>query len=191
MAHFDESILSLRQQQKEQESGTEEGIYVKGSLVEFDMTEFYDGQILMLIPSKFNEMPLEIARIKYPSEFRPEYIFTSPDNDADIGLKLLDDSVSESDLESILAELKGATKAPNPSTEFFESDIEQLEDFKLAWYDYKSFAIDAHMYNILFAAPVDGKLLIGMFNCQFSAQEEWKKLAMKIIRSLRLNKEGE
>jgi hypothetical protein len=41
----------------------------------------------------------------------------------------------------------------------------------------------------MFLASVEGKMLHGMFNCIFTERENWKEVALKMIKSIKLNTE--
>jgi len=189
MDNLDEKILSLRnQQQKNQNSNIETGAFINYSLVKFIEAEALDSQFTVLIPSNFVEMSLEQARMKYPSELRPQCIKTSPDTSVNLGLNLIDYPATEESLAFDINEMKNALKSTNPSIEFYESGIEQLEDFKLAWFEFKSFAIGGQMFNIMFTAPANGQMLQGVFNCLFEQYDMWQKPALQMIRSIRYMK---
>ena len=192
MDNLDEKILSLRnQQQKNQNSNIEKGAFINYSLVKFIEAEALDGQFTVLIPSNFVEMSPEQARLKYPSELRPQCIKTTPDTSVNLCLNLIDYPANEETLKFDADEMKRALKNTNPATEFYKSGIEQLEDFKLAWFEFKSFAIDGQMFNIMFTAPAKGKMLQGVFNCLFEDSESWQKIALQMIKSIKYMKSNE
>jgi len=186
MDKLDEKIISLRkQQQKKQNSNIEEGAYINNAMTEFVLEEILDNQFTVLIPSYFADMSIEDAKAKYPSEQRSQCIKTSPDTSVNLGVSLLDFPVSEEHLKQESEEIQSIIKKSNPATEFYLSGIEELEDFKLAWFEYKSFAIDGQMYNIMFIASVDNKMLHGMFNCSLDERDNWQDLALKMVKSIR------
>ena len=189
MDKLDEKIISMRKQQKNQNINIEKGVYIDHSLIEFVEVEAFDGQITVLIPSSFKDIPTEHAKIKYPSESRPQIIKTLPnDTSVNLCLSLIDCPITEQSLEDDAREMKNLLKKTNPAMEFYKSNIEQLEDFKLAWFEFKSFAIDGQMFNIMFVAPAHGQMLQGVFNCFFDKIETWQKPALEIIKSLKYTK---
>ena len=46
-------------------------------------------------------------------------------------------------------------------------------------------AIDADIFNIMFITPLEGKMLYGSFNCILGMQDEWEKIAMYCIRTIK------
>jgi hypothetical protein len=121
-----------------------------------------------------------------PSELRPQCIKTSPDTATNIGMSILDVPISESNLEKDANDLKLVLKKTNPALQFYNTGLEELKSFKLAWFDFKSFGIDGDMYNIMFIAPVEGKMLHGIFNCAFEEYNDWKSPALQMLKSFKL-----
>jgi hypothetical protein len=142
----------------------------------------------VLIPTNFVTMPLSIAKLKYLSEQRPQYIKTSLDTSTNFAISLYDFKMNENHIDKEASSLKGVLKKTNPSMQFYEEGLEKLEGFNLAWFDYKSFAIDSQLYNIMFIGAVDGKMLHGVFNCVFGDIEEWKNPALQMMKSISIIK---
>jgi len=190
MDNLDEKILNLRKEQQKQEySNIETGVYINNVLVKFKRTGVLDNKLTVLIPESFVDMPLAAAKIKYPSEQRPQCIKTSPDTSTNIALSLFDFPSSEKYLEQEAGQMQLVLKKTNPAIEFYTLETVELDDFKLAWMDYKSFAVDEQIYNIMFLAAVEGKTLHGVFNCIFRYYEDWNDPALQMIKSIQLSKE--
>ena len=80
MSYLDEDFLKLKRREKYAKYSTlETGIYIKDELVEFEPRDIPELNINASLPKTFVRMPLSIAKIKYPSETRPQMIFTSLD----------------------------------------------------------------------------------------------------------------
>jgi len=189
MDKLDEKIISMRNQQKNQNVDIEKGVYIDHSLVEFVEVEAIRGNFTVLIPSTFREMSNEEARNKYPSELRPQCIKTSHDTSVNLGMTLIAEyPATDETLENDTLEIKNALKKTNPAIEFYETGIEQLEDFKLSWFEFRSFALDGEMYNLMFLAPAKGQLLHGVFNCLFELSENWKEPALQMLKSIKYPK---
>ena len=186
MSNLDEKIIKMRQKQQNKNSTSEtplEGDFYKHEVI-------LENQLEILLPTNFSDMPIEIAKEKYPSEERPQCIKTDSSTMIDIGISLHDEiPIAENSIADVIEDMKYVLKKTNPAMEFYESGIEELEDFNIGWMDYKSFAIDDQMYNIMFVASVKGKMLHGVFNCGYSAHVEWRDRGLQIIKSIRFNKE--
>jgi len=192
MDNLDEKIIALRNLQKsqngEQSTQITDGVYINDNFLTFHEVEMLEDKITMLLPEDFTTMREDIAKIKYPSESRPQCIKTSRDTAVNIGMSLFPAPIDENNLDNELNDLKKILKNVNPAFEFYRTDIEDLEDFKLGWFDYKSFAIDQQMYNIMFVASIDGQMLHGFFNCPYSGHDQWMDAALQMIRSIKRKK---
>ena len=190
MEHLDETIISLRKEQyRAENTSIEKGFYIKDILTTFHEIELLDKFKIML-PVDFITMDKELAKIKYPSEERPQIIKTNEDTSVNIGFNLLpsDKRLRRDDIEKETTELRRILKKLNSSMEFYNLEIEQLESFNLAWFDYKNSAIDDDLYNIMFIAGISEKeMLHGIFNCSFSDYKDWKTAAIEMLKTIKLS----
>ena len=86
---FDEKILEYRRRaRKEKFSSLETGMYIKDELVTFSEIPLFNDQFTIMLPDSFVDMPSEIAKIKYPSEQRPQIIKTSMDTTINFAFNL-------------------------------------------------------------------------------------------------------
>jgi len=188
MNKLDEKIISMKNQQrnKDIEIDIKKGVYIDHSFVQFVDSDVLGGSFTVMIPSAFREMTSEEARNKYHSELRPQCIKTSPDTSINLCISLIADCpITEETMKLDAMEMKNALQKTNPAMEFYESGIEQLEDFKLAWFEFKSFALDGQMYNLMFLAPAKGQMLHGVFNCMFESSDNWKEPALQMVKSIK------
>lgn len=89
MRYRDEEILRKREELRRRNyASLEKGYYMDGEILTFERKRLLDTCSLML-PDSMKLMPEELARIKYPSEFRPQRILTSMDLDVNLGFSLL------------------------------------------------------------------------------------------------------
>ena len=79
MPYADEELLEKREEAKKKKYQTlEDGIYLDGRVLSFERTGILDS-FSFCLPDVMKIMPLDYARIKYPSEFRPQMILTTED----------------------------------------------------------------------------------------------------------------
>ena len=79
MPYADEELLEKREEAKKKKYQTlEDGIYLDGRVLSFERTGILDS-FSVCLPDVMKIMPLDYARIKYPSEFRPQMILTTED----------------------------------------------------------------------------------------------------------------
>lgn len=186
MEHLDEIVSELKQElNKKQHSDVYTGMYVNNVLVEFQRFFFFNDEVSVMLPVNFAEMDQAAAKRKYPAENRPELIMTSEDTTVNFTFKYMNIPMSESQLIPAARQLRMAIQRLNPSNIFYESDAVEREDGPVIWFDYKSYALDDAMYNFIYIAVNNGRLLQGAFNCPFSLYREWKAVAIQVIKSIR------
>jgi len=187
---LDESIIGLKNSRPENKINIHNGVYLSNEFVEFDRKQILGGKLSIMLPTSFEIMALEYAKMKYPSEDRPQEIWTSPDTATNFGISHLTQIDTDAEyLKEDTAEMKAILKKTNPAMEFYQENLEELEDFNIAWFDYKSFGIDHDMYNIMFLAPLGGKALHGVFICLYSDYSQWSEVARQMLRSIELVKQ--
>jgi len=194
MDNLDEKIIAAKQSTLQKER-TLETTNLKESSSPFKEVEILDGKLLITLPSNFSDMPQEYAEQKYPSGQRPEHIKSNPDTSVSIGFTLLDLPIPEDALEQEMNYMRTVLKKTNPAMQFYTSNIETLEQFKISWFDFKSYGIDEELYNIMFVGSIppskqqgtkESKALHGVFNCRYADYNEWSKIAVQILKSLKL-----
>lgn len=156
---------------------------------EFDETDFFDERFKMYIPKEFQDMPLEARKFKYPSENRPEIIRCNEDGSIAVTLKVIDSPLDEEHVEELNKGMKVVIKKTNPANVFFEDGILEVNSKNIGFFDFKSFAIDNSLYNLMFFLEFEGKTLMGTFSCKYSECEEWRDIAFQMVKTIKVVKE--
>lgn len=69
--------------------------------------------------------------------------------------------------------------------EQLDSRIERINGSDLAVFEFTSQAMDTKVYNLMFLTELDGKLLIGTFNCTEASKKDWQSRAKGILSFVR------
>ena len=117
MSYLDEDFLKLKRREKYAKYSTlETGIYIKDELVEFEPRDIPELNINASLPKTFVRMPLSIAKIKYPSETRPQMIFTSLDTTVNFTFSVYPQDVPLDQVKRVAEQMKAMLKKVNPAT---------------------------------------------------------------------------
>lgn len=135
-----------------------------------------------MLPDTFVDMPVNLAKLKYMSEQRPQIIKTSLDTTVNFTFSLYDIQLSEKNIDSTIHQFKELIQKVNPAYVFDEIVIEKERN--IGWFDFKSYGIDEQIYNIVYVKPIGGRLLHGVFNCTCRDNVEWKDAALQVIYSI-------
>ncbi len=187
MDYMDEEIIKMRRAEKNDEfKDIKTGVYIKDVFTEFEREEIFEKKLSILLPQSFVTMPEPMAKVKYPSEQRPQVIKTSLDTAVNIGFSLLNAPLKEEHLEDTLKYFKRAMKNMNPAMNFYEEKLIEVENMKLRYFTFKSYGMDSPMFNIMFIAPYKGAMLHGIFNCLFTEREQWEDYALQMLSSFEI-----
>lgn len=65
------------------------------------------------------------------------------------------------------------------------------ENVQVFWLEYKSFAADERVYNLLFLFRTEEKDILGTFYCPFEEYDSWKPMIWEVIQTIREEDEDE
>ena len=192
MEYLDEPIIEALNNYKTATTGDiYSGVYIKERKYEFSSQELFNGKFCVYLPITFVDMPAEIAKIKYPSEQRPQIIKTNKSGCINFTFSLLDIVTEKDKIASVKTTIRNVIKKVQPSNVFYEDVTEPLGNSYISWFDYKSYAVDNQIYNLVYTTLVDNRVLHGVFNCINEEGQLWKPIALQVIRSIRECSEGE
>lgn len=184
MDFLDEEILEFKKSIKKNKFNTlESGMYIKDEIVHFTETEILGGKATIMLPDDFVDMPSNLAKIKYPSEQRPQIIKTSLDTGTNFTFSLFEIEFQPKWIKSSINQFKDLIQKVNPACVFYDMVVD--EESAIGWFDFKSYGMDEQLYNIMYTMPIENKLMHGIFNCRFRDIHEWKEAALKVIFSIR------
>ena len=182
---FDEKILEFRRRaRKEKYNSLETGMYVKNELVTFSEVKLFNNQFAIMLPDFLVDMPLGIAKIKYPSEQRPQIIKTSMDTTVNFAFNLFNMAIEDTQITDATKQFKNVIARVNPAYIFYHFIIEE-EPKKIGWFDFKSYCVDENVYNLVYLTVIRNTLLHGMFSCLYKDALEWQDVLPQIIKSIR------
>lgn len=184
MDFFDEKILELRENaRKEKFSSLETGMYIKNEKVEFERVFLFEDKMSIILPTILVDMPSNLSRLKYPSELRPQIIKTTLDTTVNFTFSRYDLDIEDTQIKEAAKQSQKMLKQLNPAYIFYELEEKNLTTTTISWFDFKSYAMDGQMYNIMYVTCIEGKLVHGNFNCLYKDMIEWKEVANQIILS--------
>ncbi|MCL2152301.1 MAG: hypothetical protein FWH57_04980 [Oscillospiraceae bacterium] len=158
---------------------------VGGVSYSFQKIHMFDGSVSVIVPEQFVEMNEESAKLKYPSDYRPQCIYTNYNGALNIAFSLLDYPFDKNQIEEQISEWEMGIKQANPAYVFLTRKTEVLDVVKIGYFEYKSDAQDDKVYNFVFIISACKKLLLGVFNCPFEQHKDWRQLVVRMILSIK------
>lgn len=183
MPYADEEILRKREEVKKKKYQTlEDGIYMDGRILLFGRENLLNAFSLCL-PDIMKIMPQEYARIKYPSEFRPQIILTTDDLGVNMGFTIFPGEAESEDLEGMTVHMGSAIHRSNPNYRLYP--VRELEEITGKWFAFRSHAMDSSIYNMMLLTAVGGNLVQGSFNCGYEEYRKWKRIVLLMWNTIR------
>lgn len=182
MQYTDEEILKKRDEKKKQEPRKlEQGMFMQGEKMDFAKQELFE-RYLILIPAIWKLMPDELARVKYPSQFRPQMIFTSQDLSVNMGFSTFLQEQPDSTAENMIKGVIETMFQENSNLMFIKSG--ELEETEGYWFAYRSHAMDSDLFNQLCITVIGKTIVMSSFNCLYQQREEWEEIVPMMWESI-------
>ncbi|MBQ9989549.1 MAG: hypothetical protein IJP31_01190 [Lachnospiraceae bacterium] len=180
MPYTDEMILKLREEEKKKRFNTlETGIYLGGQILEFE-TQILMDTFSISLPKIMGTMPMEYARIKYPSEFRPQILLTTPELDVNLGFTLFNEFGSE--VKAVAERIMRGIKRAYPDYPIYPG--KGIREGKGYFFSFRSHALDSDVYNMSLVMKLKDRLLQGSFNCIYQQHTEWRKIVLMLWETI-------
>lgn len=143
------------------------------------------NKVEVLIPNSFEIMDAEMIALKYPAKQRAAFqVYTDEDAVINIALEHTPNKATLQDLVSIKEVFE--RQFNQPGIDFKKCEIKQINGRSFIVIEMITSAMDTEVYNLMFVTSLEGKLLIGTFNCTIGKLKEWKPLAEQILNSVKV-----
>jgi len=188
----DEKILDFinAAEEKEARKDIRNGpIKIGDRYYEFEETEFFEEKLKMYIPKDFEDMSIPARKFKYPSENRPEIIKCNEKGNTCITLKIINSPLDEESVRKLKDGMKVIIKKTNPANVFYEDGVLEVDSKNIGFFEFKGYAIDDSLYNLMFFLEFEGKTLMGTFSCIYKECQEWRDIAFQVINTVKVVKE--
>ena len=187
----EQDIIALHKQiiQEEYSSIYSPLTYIGDKRYHFIEQEIPSGNLLILLPKEFINLPPVVARLKYPSSDRPKCIKSSVDTSINFAFShLLNYKVRENELLGIRNTALDGLKKLHPQNDYLDVGLDywgQNKSFLYSWFEYISPTLDAESYSFNAFMRKDECLLFYLFNCPNEGHEHWRPIIFETILSIR------
>ena len=162
------------------------GIKILGQWIEFEERLFVDDKIAMMVPVEFEDMDIEMAKVKYPMEQRPDTILTDSTGAINILLTFMDTPMENEEAETVRDEMLRIMCRMNPGIKKQSVDVDIVSEKNVAYAEFTNPALDGKLYNQMYFMELEGMTLMGGFNCLTKSAKYWKNPALEMMRSIRI-----
>lgn len=153
--------------------GIETGIYSGKDFIEFCEKRLFEDKVGVVLPISFEEMTIEEAKKKYPSEQRPQIIMTNLDATINFAFNLVKLNMETDKMEGAVQDFALVMKRLYPTNICLNIEAVQGIQLPYAFIEFTSMAVNANLYNMVMIMPIGDELLMLLFNCPFDQRGEW------------------
>jgi len=155
--------------------------------IDFARKPVLDGRITVIMPEAFAIMAKELAEIKYPSINRPDEIHTNEETTINFSVSLHNDEAANEDIPDVKDTLEQVIMRMNPASRVMSSETITVSNLNIAYFDFKTAALDMDIYNMMFFLSLDNHIVVGSFNCPWVIMDTWKPVITQMLGSLEVN----
>ena len=134
----------------------------------------------------FQEIEEDAAGSVFLSGYRPEKLLICPGKHAGFTFQTLStEEISENEhMENLREDLRRILMRLDRKNVFYEEG-QVSGSLPVLWFDYKSFAADERVYNLMFLFQAGERLLLGTFFCVFRDYDRWKPEVLRVLKTVR------
>ncbi len=154
---------------------------------ETDMGKWHRfSQCIIRIPAVFLPVEGTLAADIFWSENRPETMFLTEERTEGITLQELKEAefLWKEGEENPLEPVKKMLEKLDDRKVCYDMGTEG-DEVKVHWLEYKSFAADDRVYNVIFLFRTGEKEILGTFYCPFGEYDRWKAAVWKMMQTIR------
>ncbi|TKH40223.1 hypothetical protein C1I59_00745 [Paenibacillus polymyxa] len=154
-------------------------------LITLELRVILDGQMQVSVPKSFSLMLLEQAKFKYPSEYRPEAIYTSEDGTVNITFSRTESFLADEELPDFVEQMADTLRAVQPIRNWLGTQvIVNHSGLSIGVIRFVAAGVDTNLYNEILLFTHAGQVMMGTFNCMESDMEVWLPVAENTVQSL-------
>ncbi|MGN7787359.1 hypothetical protein ACTJIJ_22685 [Niabella sp. 22666] len=152
----------------------------------YQTISLYGNKLQFSVPDYFTEMSTAMKHSKYPGGNSPDVVYTDEEGTVNVAFKYTTTIIKSND---DLAKLSVEFAQPfQNKVEDLKSRTETINGSEFVVFEFMSQAIDTKVYNLMFLTELDGRMLLGTFNCTQALKGEWGERAKNILLSIRKGK---
>jgi hypothetical protein len=165
-------------------------LLVDGTRLEFRRESLLEDKVSIMIPHIFKDMDPEMAAIKYPSDRRPNPIFSNDSGSITLGFNYTWSQVEADEIATFKDILLENLQRMQSSITMLEDGVIDVNGQQVGYFEFISPALDSDLYNLMFFMELEGRALLCALNCLENDLEQWQPIAKGIMESIRIESEA-
>lgn len=146
--------------------------------------------IAMYIPDGFFEADEDKTASIFFSKNRPELVLINPSAHSGLTFQtaILEKKTYVLDLYHEREQMIQILKRADEKNVFYDQG-NISGNVPMVWFDYKSFAADERVYNMMFLILSDRKMMVGTFYCIFKDYDKWRPVILRMLETIQTEEE--
>lgn len=186
MEEFERKRFSEEIIEKEKEQSIFSGeIMVNMIPVTFAERTFLDGKAAIWMPKSFEELSPEVMEVFYPLGNKPDSVYAGKNLDLTTGYQYTQHEIPDEYMEDFLKIAKPALENMGPKVKILSERVRKTDNHTIATLEMISHTITEAVYNLMYFASLNGRVLLGFINFDYKNIKRYKTIAKEMLSSFR------
>lgn len=121
---------------------------------------------------------------KYPGKSRPKFVLTDERGKTNLAFSVLENPADSTVIDDYLKAIVSSYKQNFPTAKWIGNGIMRIGNKKAGFLKLVTDGQDQKIFNFVFLTDLEGKLLVGTFNCVEKDMEEWRPIGEQMVGSI-------
>lgn len=201
--HLDETMIAMLQRQQAQQTQENAAagkmwqdfaevkldqpfVQVGRETLSFQRYALFEDQLSLVMPSMFKPMTPQMAALKYPSERRPQLIYTNALSTINVAFNHTATPVRDKEIGEFTQGITQILRRTQKILKWYGDGVVQSPEAAVGYCEFVTPVMNGSIYNFMFFLSLEGRALMCTFNCLDQEMNDWRPVAKSIMASLRM-----
>lgn len=152
---------------------------------------FLDGKVAIWMPEDFEALTPEEVAVSYPLGNKPDKVYSNSYLDLAAGYNYTQHEVPDEYMGDFLKIARLALERTGPKVRILSEKVRRTEKHTISSIEMISHTITESIYNLMYFASLEGRVLLGFINFNCKNRERYKPIAQEMLASFRFTDEEE
>lgn len=152
---------------------------------------FLDGKAAIWMPEDFEALTPEEVAVSYPLGNKPDKVYSNSYLDLAAGYNYTQHEVPDEYMGDFLKIARLALERTGPKVRILSEKVRRTKKHTISSVEMISHTITESIYNLMYFASLEGRVLLGFINFNCKNRERYKPIAQEMLASFRFTDEEE
>lgn len=152
---------------------------------------FLDGKAAIWMPEDFEALTPEEVAVSYPLGNKPDKVYSNSYLDLAAGYNYTQHEVPDEYMGDFLKIARLALERTGPKVRILSEKVRRTKKHTISSIEMISHTITESIYNLMYFASLEGRVLLGFINFNCKNRERYKPIAQEMLASFRFTDEEE